>query len=259
MKKCILLFFILFKTAVFSQDLNLIEKKLNSLIDKKIYWSSNNDNESGSDSLTQCNKEFERFVLDFTSKNPKTLTYDFKKVKDRLSIISSEDGLFRIYTWNTYEGGTMQFYRNVFQYKINGKVFSEISNKDPQDNGCNFMEINDVVVNKKHFYVTNSISVGSSALYYFEAKIFSIENQQLNRNAKLIKTKSGIKNTLGYEVDLSSSSNRDRKDGLEERDYINLIYDKKNKTIIIPLIEGDGKITKKKIKYKFNGNYFEKI
>lgn len=259
MKKYFLLFFILLQTSVFSQELNLIEKKLNNLIDKKIYWSSNKDNKNASDSLTKCNEDFERFVLDFTSKNPKTLTYSFNKVKNRLNIISSDDGLFRIYTWNTYEGGTMQFYRNVLQYKVDGKVYSQINNNDPEDNDCSFYDMNEVIVKNKHFYVTSSIRVASSANYYYEAKIFSIENHQLNKNAKLIKTKSGIKNTLGYEVDLSNSSNRDRKDGLDERKYMDLIYDKKNKTIIIPLIEGDGKVTKKKIKYKFNGKYFEKI
>jgi hypothetical protein len=257
MRKFILLFFIFFKGTLFSQDLNLIEKKLNNLIEKRIFW-SDDQSETAYDSLAKYNKEFETFILNFTSQNPKTLTHNFNKIKG-LNIISSEDGLFRIYTWNTYEGGTMQFYRNVFQYNIHGKVYSKFNKKDEEDNGCSFYEINNVEINSKHYYVTTSVSVGSSAVYYYEAKIFSIDNGELNENAKLIKTKSGIKNTLGYEVDLSSSSNRERKDGVESRDYINLIYDKKNKTIVIPLINEDGKITKNKIKYKFTGNFFEKI
>ena len=120
-------------------------------------------------------------------------------------------------------------------------------------------EINDIIKNNKHYYVTSSISVGSSAAYYYQVKVFSIDKEILNENTKLIKIKSGLKNTLGYDVDLSSSSNRNRNDDVESSDFIKLIYDKKNKTILIPLINADGKITKNKIKYKFNGHFFEKI
>ena len=258
MRKFILLFFIFFKGTLFSQELNLIENKLNNLIEKRIFW-SDDQSKTAYDSLAKYNKEFEKFILNFTSNSPKTLIHNFNIIKVGLNIITSEDGLFRIYTWNTFGGGTMQFFRNVFQYNIDGKIYSKLNMKDDDDNGCSFYEINDVKINSKHYYVTNSISIGSSAVYYYEAKIFSIDNRELNENVKLIKTKSGIKNILGYEVDLSSSSNIERKDGVEIRDYIDLKYDKKNKTIVIPLINEDGKITKNKIKYKFKGNFFEKI
>ncbi len=258
MRKLILIFFIFFKGTHFSQDQNLTEKKLINLIDKRIFWSESSSDKAY-DSLTKYNNEFEKFILDFTSKNPKTITHSFDKVKVGLNIISSEDGLFRIYNWNTFEGGTMQFYKNIFQYNIDGKIYSKLNVKDLNDNGCNFYEVNDIIKNNKHYYVTSSISVGSSAAYYYKVKVFSIDKEILDENAKLIKTKSGLKNTLGYNIDLSSSSNRDRNDGIESSDFIKLIYDKKNQTILIPLVNANGKITKNKIKYKFNGNFFEKI
>jgi hypothetical protein len=40
---------------------------------------------------------------------------------------------------------------------------------------------------------------------------------------------------------------------------MDLTYDKKNQTIVIPLINENGKITKNKIRYQFKGSYFEKI
>jgi hypothetical protein len=260
MKKCALIILLLFNVTVQSQTLKEIEKDLNNLIEKR-----NNCIESktknSSDSLSKFNIELEKLVLKFTSSNPETLTHKFKDLRNGLSIITSEDGQFRIYNWNTLEGGTMQYHKNVFQYKANGKTCSKLSKIETEydDSSVDFFEINDVKVNSKHYYVTSSVFIGSTAIYYYEVKIFSIENGKLNEDAKLIKTKSGIKNTIGYEIDLSNSANRDRKDGVISRDYISLIYDKKNKTIIIPLINGDGKITKKKIKYKFKGKYFEKI
>ena len=258
MKFYIFIFIILFKTTLFSQELNILENQLNKLIEKRIFWSEN-QNDQAYDSLSKYNNEFEKLILNFSSKNTNTLSYKFNKIKVGLNIVTSTDGLFRIYTWNTFEGGTMQFYKNIFQYKFNGKVYSKLNKKDDDDNGCSFFEINDVVTKGKHFYITSSISVGSSALYFYEAKIFSIQGGKFLENENLIKTKSGLKNTLGYSVDLSNSSNRDRKDGIESRDYIALIYDRKNKVIIIPLINGDGKVTKNKIKYQFNGKFFQKI
>jgi len=70
----------------------------------------------------------------------------------------------------------------------------------------------------------------------------------------LIKTQTGIKNQLRYEVDLTAASNRNN----EIRNYT-IEYDKKNKIISIPLILDNSKVTSKKIHYQFKGQYFEKI
>lgn len=258
MKNYILWLFILLKMPVYGQDLKLLEKRLNRLSEQRMKWSSSQIATSY-DSLAKYNKELEDLILSFTSKNPKTLNHQFNTKNSDLNIVTSSDGLFRIYSWNTLEGGTMQYYRNVYQYSVNGKVYSMINVTPEGDNGYRFYEINDLNASGKHYYLTSSVSVGSSALYYYQAKVFSIENGKLNTNVGLIKTKTGIKNTLGYEVDLSSSSNRNRKDGVEPMDYIELGYDRVNKVILIPLINEDGKVTKSKIKYQLKGKYFEKI
>lgn len=257
MKKVVLLFLLFLSGFLFGQDLTVIQKKLNLLQEKRLFWSED-QSETSYDSLDKYNRKFQNLIIDFSSKNPKTLAYPFDTDKAGFNIVSSKDGNFRIYTWNEFGGGTMQFYQNVFQFESAGKVFSKLNIKDNQDNGCRYFEINEVESAGKKYYITSSIIIGSSANFYYQIKVFSIENGELNENAKLIKTKTGIRNTLGYEVDLSSSSNRDRTDGIESSDYMQPIYDKKTNTIIIPLITSDGKITKNKIKYQFNGAYFEK-
>ncbi|HWW38106.1 hypothetical protein [Pedobacter sp.] len=258
MKNYILLLFMLLKIPVYGQDLKLLENKLNQLSQQRANWSHSQD-EKSYDSLAKYNKGLEELILNFTAKNPKTLRHQFDRTKVGLDIVTSGDGLFRIYTWNTLEGGTMQYFRNVYQYSVGGKVYSMINPVAEEDNGCSYFEINDLTVGGKRYYLSLSISVGSSALYYYQMKVFSIENGKFNPNARLIKTKSGIKNTLGYEVDLSSSSNRDRKDGVNPMDYMKLMYDRTNKIILIPLIDADGRVTKSKIKYQLKGQYFEKI
>lgn len=260
MVRVLLLFLllILLKMPVYSQDMKSLENKLNHLAQQREKWSHSQEDKSY-DSLARYNQELEVLILHFTANNPKALSHQFNKEKVGLDILTSSDGLFRIYTWNTLEGGTMQYFKSVYQYNAAGKVYSMKSDTPEEDNGCRFLEINELTVAGKRYYLTTSISVGSTALYYYQAKIFSIENGKLNPNARLIKTKSGIKNVIGYEVDLSSSSNRDRKDGVEPRDYMRLVYDQKNKTILISLINADGRVTKNKIKYQLKGQYFEKI
>lgn len=118
-----------------------------------------------------------------------------------------------------------------------------------------FYQINDVISQNKKYYITQSTSVLSSGLSSHCVKVFSIENDgTLNDNAQLIKTQTGIKNQLRYDVDLTAASNRNN----EIRNYT-IEYDKKNKIISIPLILDNSKVTSKKIRYQFKGKYFEKI
>ena len=266
MKKIILMLTLFLNLSVFAQDLNQIEKKLFDLNEKRLDWFDKtknivNNNWSAYDSLEVSNINIKNYVLEFSSKNKKTLKHPFSSIKKGFDILSSADGLFRIYSWNELSDGTMQFYKNVYQYSADGKVFSklnEIDSKDPKDPSFSYFDINQVDVTGKKYYITSRVVIGSTANFYYEAKVFSIENGKLNENAKLIKTKTGLKNTLGYEVDLSTKSNRERNDRLQSGDFMRLIYDKNTNTIILPLINADGKVTKNKIKYQFTGQYFEK-
>ncbi|PTX11947.1 hypothetical protein [Sphingobacterium faecium] len=257
MKNFILLVLIALTVPLYGQNMNLLEKKLNELSEQRTKWSDSHDDKAY-DSLVYYNQELEKFILDFTSNNSKTLQYPFKNIRDNIDIVTSKDGLFRIYTWNTLEGGTMQFFQNVYQYSHNGKVYAQLDRTPKNNDGYDYYDINDVRVGDKYYYMTSRVSRGSSALFYYQAKIFSIENGKLNPDEKLIKTKTGINNTLGYEVDLSSLSNRNRLDNLKSSDY-KLTFDSKSKTIILPLIQADGYITKRKIKYQLKTNYFEKV
>jgi hypothetical protein len=260
MKK-ILLIILFFSTQLsFGQDINKIESKLSKAFFKIQYWKfyDNGKNVESYDSLEKANDQFEKLLLNLTSKNPQTINYKFKSLIDSgLTISTSADGNFRIYNWDTWTGGTMHIYNNVFQYKANGKVFSKTLNNAKNNDGdpdCLYYEINQVTSNNKNFYLAFSSARLSSGLSYQNIKVFSIDSNKLDDNAKLIKTRTGIKNQLGYEVDLTSSANRDRK-----VPNFHIEYDKINKVISIPVILDNNEVTNKKIKYKFNGTYFEKL
>jgi len=92
------------------------------------------------DSVDIYNAELKKIMLEGLSKNPATLNYSFKKLTDSLAftIVTSEDSLFRIYSWDTWAGGTMHFYNNIFQYKYKGKVITEFNELEEGDCGSFF-------------------------------------------------------------------------------------------------------------------------
>lgn len=257
MKKILGFLFLIATHSLFGQNIATIEKQLNTAFQKIDYWSSEGRSlESSSDSLYAANTKFEKLLLKYTSSNPQTLSHHFNSLrKNRLTIATSEDGKFRIYSWDTWTGGTMHFFKNVYQYKTGDQVHSKTIAPDAEGDPKSFYyQINDIVSQNKKYYLTQSTSIFSTGLSAHYVKIFSIEDGQLNDAAQLIKTQTGIRNQLQYEVDLTASANRNN----EIRNY-NIEYDKKNKIISIPLILDDYKITSKKIRYQFKGKYFEKI
>ncbi|MDM1554424.1 hypothetical protein HX126_07645 [Chryseobacterium indologenes] len=242
---------------LFGQNISIIEKQLNDAFQKIDYWSSEGRNHKNFyDSLDVANAKFEKLLVQYTSSHPQTINYDFRSLKKNgLFIAASEDGKFRIYSWDTWIGGTMHFFKNMYQYKVDKKIYSQaVESQGEGDPGYYYTQINDIISEGKKYYLAQSKAILSSGLSYHNIKVFSIDNNQLNDKALLIKTQSGIKNQLGYEVDLTAAANRN----YEGRDY-EIEYDSKNKIISIPLIQADSKVTSKKIRYQFKGKYFEKL
>lgn len=244
-----------------AQNMETIEKDLTKAYNRIDYWHEHSDKDEH-DSIGMANNRFEKTLLKYTSSNPATINYNFKGlITNGLNIQTSQDGLFRIYSWDDMSGGTMRYFRNIFQYKTGDKTYSKTlqlntQEDDMPDMGCIYTSLNQVTISGKNYYIGINIAIGSSALYLYTIKIFSINNGKLNDKAKLIMTRTGLHNELSYEVDWSSGSNRN---STLDRDIANADYDAKNNIISIPLIQEDEKVTTKKIRYKFNGQYFVKM
>lgn len=84
-------------------------------------------------------------------------------------------------------------------------------------------------------------------------KVFTIENNEINDNVKLIKTQSGFTNKIAGYFDFFTVMDK------PERPVHLIKYDKIKKIIYIPIVLEDGKVTDRYIQYKFNGSYFEKV
>lgn len=254
----ILLIFLFSNLQTFGQNIDEIEKSLVEQI-KNIEYFSAYGNNSDHEKLSVANELFKKTLLEKTSVNPETLKYKFPELDKHLHIATSEDGKLRIYSWDTRSGGTMHFFENVYQYiGKDGIVYSKGSNFDEGDPGGFFSDISTLDTNKGSVYLTRFSSVLSTSLAYQSINLFKIENNSLNEDYKLFKTKTGIKNSIGFSFDFFSVVDR------PERPIELIFFDKPQKSVKIPIVIEDektpqGRVTNRFIVYKFTGKYFEKI
>ena len=207
-----------------------------------------------SDSLDKYSEQLKIKTINILNKNPGTLKYPFQMLIDSnaFDIATSEDSLFRIYSWDTWTGGSMHFFNNIFQYNSNGKVITEFLELTEGEPSGFFSDIFTLITEGKTYYLVINNGMSSSKDIGQSIHVFTIEKGKLNQNVKLIKTSGGMTSTISVGFDFFSVVDR------PERPVRVIKYDKTKKIIYIAVVHQDGKVTDKFIQYKFNGKYFEK-
>jgi hypothetical protein len=237
----------LFLSCTYSkgQTEKTIEREL--LVDYKKFINLDRGN---ADLLASADSLFQSKLIDYTDNFPKTIKFAFDSLKKAgVSIATSADGLFRIYSWDNEQGGTMYDYDALIQYQFGTTVRSRNYGPTAEgDPGSLYPKIYTLSANNKVYYLVTLYYHGSAKDRQEAIKVFSIENQNINDSVRLIKTHSGMHNTLSCNFDIFAS----------KIDH-ELYYDEATKTIFIPLVNGNYGITDKWIKYHFTGSYFEKV
>jgi hypothetical protein len=216
---------------------------------------------SGGDAekLSRANQVFKEKLLKYTE-IPSTLAYEFRELDKYMHNAVSEDGRLRIYSWDTEEGGTMRFFDRVYQYRgADGKVYSR--SDPPADEyypGSFALKIFHLGTKSGRIYIVSAMSVGTSIDYYQSADVYKITGNVLTDRVKVIKTRSGLTNSVGFGYNLFSAMARRRLPG----ELIS--FNRKTKTLKIPVVIKDqeylaGGITNRSISYRFNGKYFIKL
>lgn len=215
------------------------------------YQRTHPDKEYG-DSLINANLKFLELLGEY-GKIPATLSANFDELKDAgVYITTSDDKLFRIYSWDTQLGGTMRIFYNVLQYRKGNRVYTKAAREKNFDAGKFYTKISTHRVNGNACYLACSSSIFSSRDMRQEISIFSISDRGLNENVKLIKTKRGLTGKLSLDYNFFSVVDR------PERPVELIGYDKDRGVIKLALVNDDLNVTNKFITYKFTGKYFEK-
>lgn len=145
----------------------------------------------------------------------------------------------------------MHDFNNIFQFKSGNKVYAtDLGDED--DYGAYFTDIYMLKTNGKTYYLAVSGGSESTKDAYETIGVYTISKDTLNNNVKLIKTSSGLTNSISFEYDFFSVVDR------PERPIRLIRYDADKKTIYIPVVLENGKVTNRYILYQFNGQYFEK-
>ena len=257
MKNLLLILLACFTFSAFGQTLLSVETDLVTKYQRIDYWSkhSSEENVARVDSLEKSNQAFQTALLRYTSSYPASLTSAFKALQaEGVTIASSGDGLLRIYSWDTQTGGTMHFFANVYQYKAGSTVYSTVLPASEEgDPGVWYSKIYRLPYQEKPIYLAIEHAIFSSKDCYEGIKAFRITNRSLNDTVKIIRTKSGIKNVLGFAYNFFSVMDR------KERPVELIAYNGAQKAIRIPVVSEDGTVTAKPLVYQFTGQYFERV
>ncbi|QMW06171.1 hypothetical protein [Spirosoma foliorum] len=209
----------------------------------------------------QIDKNATRFANELAAvlkANPATLTYPFKKLTDKIFCFTqtSADGKFRVYSWDTESGGTMHFFNQIYQWSDNSKVFTKVlkySEEEGGDAGYFCSKIYTVTIKNKNYYLVISNGVYSTKDASQSISVFTIDNEKLNDTVELFKTKTSTLNRIDVGFDFFSVVDR------PERPLELITYDDKRKIVYIPVVDDQGKVSKRNILYQLKGSYFEFI
>jgi hypothetical protein len=245
-----------FSHGVFAQSTGAIEADLLKSFKQIDYWfqKKGDTTVNADDKLAEANDVFGKKLEEVTKKYPSTLNTPFNSLKkEHLDIFTADDGLFRIYSWETWMGGTMRDFANVIQYSIGQKTESVLLASSETSYVPFYSSLYTFKANHKTYYLGVYCTIYSTKDVGAGIKVFTITNGKLDDNVKLIKTQTGLKNKIYYDYDFLSVVDI----AFDARPKIT--FDKTSQTIHIPLVNGNGQVTHKYIIYKFTGAYFERV
>lgn len=239
------------QTAV-SVETALLKRLAN--IEKWSNYSGNADYER----LEKENELFKNDLLKF-GKQPTTLSYAFPRLKKEMYVVTSRDGRLRIYSWDRQTGGTMHDFDSVYQYRgKSGKVHSWSATNEEDSGGVFYHDLFQLDSASGPIYLSVSSFIGSSSLSGASIDVMNIDSERLDINAKLIRTTDGLTNSINFGYDFFSVVDR------KERPIKLFTFDSARRSFSFPVVIEDektpqGRVTNKRITYRFDGKYFVKV
>jgi hypothetical protein len=202
--------------------------------------------------LEKASASFARFI----AHTPATLNYPFRQLIDShvCQITTSEDGRFRIYSWDMLGGGTGRYFNSIIQWQ--GKEMSRPRTKyyyqtrEEDITAPYAQKVHCVGIGRRTYYlaVTQFILSNPDRVQCIQA--YSIQNGKLNDSVKLFQTRKGRLNSICIDYSLFNSKN-ERKWPFET-----IRYDRKHQAVLIPLIKESGGLTKGDLVYKLKDGAF---
>lgn len=244
-----ILFFLCGSHGASAQE-NALQKKEQELI--RVNQKISDFYHGDSDSLVYYSNLFSSELHAVIARYGGTLEYSFKALIDERAcyVKTSKDGLFRIYSWDSQLGGTMRFFNVLYQYKIGTSTKTQLMQLEEGDPAWYCSDIFSLKTKKTTYYLAITNSIYSSKDISQSIKAFQISGKGLNDSILLMKTDSGLANSLSLSYDFFSVVDR------PERPVAVIKYGSKKKIISVSETNDKDEIIPGYKQYVFNGNYF---
>jgi hypothetical protein len=260
MKGFLFLFIIITAVAVSGQTPAAIERSiLRDLGDVHKFGSYSDDRDE--DKNDEANERL-RDTLMKSGGRVDVLRYPFPQLKNKMFVTTSKDGRLRAYSWDYETGGTMHDYGTVYQFlgkSGRAQTWSGPQSDDIEEYGAGSFvhDIFQVESKSGPIYLEVSTFIGSTSLAGQTITAARIDGEKLNMDAKLIRTQSGLNNSISFGYDFFSVVDH------KERPVKLFFYDPAKSEFRFPVVIEDeetrmGRVTDKIIRYRFDGKYFVK-
>lgn len=248
---------LLFVSDVWAQSAAAVEKELLGYLETMSKYGTYGG-EYDDDKLSAANEELRRKLMRYGTRAD-ILTFGFPKLREQMQVATSKDGRLRIYSWDMHTGGTMHDFAAVFQFRgRSGKVITWSKNEDDESAGPFYPEIFQVSSRQGAIYLATSTFIGSTSMHGQSIKVIRIDGDELDLNAKLIRTAERMTNSVGFGYDFFSVVDR------PERPIKLFEFNDARTEFKFPIVIEDdktpqGRVTNKFITYRFNGKHFVKV
>ena len=249
--------FLLFTSAAFGQTPAAVEREFVGYLENISKYGSYGgayDDEK----LAKSNADLKDKLLKY-GKRADIMKFGFPGLKDKMYVTTSKDGRLRTYSWDLETGGTMHDFSSVFQYRgKSGKIYSSAEFEEDESAGAFYHQIFQTDTTGGPIYLGVSTFIGSTSYAGQTIKAFRINGEKLDTDVKVIRTTSGIKNSVGFAFDFFTVVDHPK------RPVRLFFYNEANKSFRFPVVIEDkrtpqGRVTSKFITYRFDGKYFVKV
>ncbi|MCH5716734.1 hypothetical protein [Niabella hibiscisoli] len=232
-----------------SQVNRIAEKELScARLHAKIVDLHYSDPDSAAIYSDRFEKEFQRLI---TSK-PATFDYKFSKLVDSnfCFIRMSPDKNLKIYSWDTWLGGTMHEFRTIYQWRHNGVIYSE-NRPVNGDIGSYCSGIYNVTTGGKSYYLVITNAIFSNKDHSQTITAYTINGNKLEDKAPIFHTNGNALSAISINFDFSSVADR------PERPLQLIVYNESSRTLYIPFVGKSDQLTPRKFIYQLTEKGFE--
>lgn len=193
-------------------------------------------------------KEFKRLI----TTQPGTFDYPFSRLTDSnyCLIRTSPDKRLKIYSWDTWLGGSMHEYRTIYQWRQDGTVNAKMRPING-DIGSYCSKIYNVLIAGKTYYLVITNAIFSNKDHSQTITAYTINGNQLEDKAAIFHTNGKALSIISINFDFFSVVDS------PGRPLELIVYNEAKHQLYIPFVGKNDQVTRRRFVYQLTDKGFE--